>query len=161
MPGEHPWALHGLQVCSDISTYAGAVGAAQPARSCCTCSGRSGCTVVLTHHPLGAQVTVKASAIVPARSAVLRGPKEREVLDLLTARLAAVSLAGYIFFGSSVNISDQARCSLTVTCLCAWVRVGVVRCVASRSLLWLCCRVAGRSLRENRTNRLPAAMSRR
>jgi hypothetical protein len=59
-------------------------------------------------------VTVKASAIVPARSAVLRGPKEREVLDLLTARLAAVSLAGYIFFGSSVNISDQARCSLAI-----------------------------------------------
>ena len=63
-----------------------------------------------------AQVTVKASAIVPARSAVLRGPKEREVLDLLTARLAAVSLAGYIFFGSSVNISDQARCRLAVIC---------------------------------------------
>ena len=56
----------------------------------------------------GLQVTVKASAIVPARSAVLRGPMERAVLDLLTARLAAVSLAGYIFFGSSVNISDQA-----------------------------------------------------
>ena len=51
---------------------------------------------------------MKASAIVPARSAVLRGPMERAVLDLLTARLAAVSLAGYIFFGSSVNISDQA-----------------------------------------------------
>lgn len=56
---------------------------------------------------------MKASAIVPARSAVLRGPVERAVLDLLTARLAAVSLAGYIFFGSSVNISDQARsCAL-------------------------------------------------
>ncbi|KAK9845864.1 hypothetical protein WJX81_004564 [Elliptochloris bilobata] len=53
------------------------------------------------------QVTVKASAIVPARSAVLRGPMERAVLDTMTARLAAVSLAGYIFFGSSVNIADQ------------------------------------------------------
>ena len=57
---------------------------------------------------------MKASAIVPARSAVLRGPVERAVLDLLTARLAAVSLAGYIFFGSSVNISDQARSSFLV-----------------------------------------------
>jgi len=88
--------------------------------------------VVSSHHPLRAQVTVKASAIVPARSAVLRGPKEREVLDLLTARLAAVSLAGYIFFGSSVNISDQARCSLE--CLLflflAWLRVGVARRIA-------------------------------
>lgn len=56
-----------------------------------------------------AQVTVRASAVIPARSAVLRGPTERAVLDLLTARLAAVSLSGYIFFGSSVKISDQAR----------------------------------------------------
>jgi hypothetical protein len=52
---------------------------------------------------------VRASAVIPARSAVLRGPTERAVLDLLTARLAAVSLSGYIFFGSSVKISDQAR----------------------------------------------------
>jgi len=51
---------------------------------------------------------VRASAVIPARSAVLRGPTERAVLDLLTARLAAVSLSGYIFFGSSVKISDQA-----------------------------------------------------
>ena len=56
-----------------------------------------------------AQVTVRASAVIPARSAVLRGPTERAVLDLMTARLAAVSLSGYIFFGSSVKISDQAR----------------------------------------------------
>ena len=68
---------------------------------------------------------MKASAIVPARSAVLRGPVERAVLDLLTARLAAVSLAGYIFFGSSVNISDQARS-------CASVCAG--RCLQSNSM---------------------------
>ncbi|KAK9845896.1 hypothetical protein WJX81_005443 [Elliptochloris bilobata] len=54
-----------------------------------------------------AKVTVRASAVIPARSAVLRGPTERAVLDLMTARLAAVSLSGYIFFGSSVKISDQ------------------------------------------------------
>ena len=60
---------------------------------------------------------MKASAIVPARSAVLRGPVERAVLDLLTARLAAVSLAGYIFFGSSVNISDQARSCASHVCV--------------------------------------------
>lgn len=62
----------------------------------------------------GLQVTVKAIAIVPARSAVLRGPAERAVLDLMTARLAAVSLSGFIFFGSSVKISDQARNSSAV-----------------------------------------------
>ena len=66
------------------------------------------------------QVTVKASAIVPARSAVLRGPMERAVLDLLTARLAAVSLAGYIFFGSSVNISDQVRSCASRVCRAAF-----------------------------------------
>ncbi len=55
------------------------------------------------------QVTVKAFTVVPTRSGVLRAVSEREVLDLFNARLAAISLSGFIFFGSSVNISDQVR----------------------------------------------------
>ena len=54
-------------------------------------------------------MTVKAFTVVPTRSGVLRAVSEREVLDLFNARLAAISLSGFIFFGSSVNISDQAR----------------------------------------------------
>ncbi len=54
-----------------------------------------------------AQVTVKAFTVVPTGSGVLRAVSEREVLDLFNARLAAISLSGFIFFGSSVNISDQ------------------------------------------------------
>ena len=57
------------------------------------------------------QVTVKAFTVVPTRSGVLRAVSEREVLDLFNARLAAISLSGFIFFGSSVNISDQVRAS--------------------------------------------------
>ena len=53
------------------------------------------------------QVTVKAFAVVPSRSGVLRPPAEREVLNLFGARMAAVALSGYIFFGSSLSISDQ------------------------------------------------------
>ena len=53
------------------------------------------------------QVTVKAFTVVPSRSAVLRPPAEREVLNLFGARMAAVSLSGFIFFGSSLSISDQ------------------------------------------------------
>ena len=56
-----------------------------------------------------AQVTVRSFTVVPTRSGVLRDLREREILDLMSARLAAVSLSGYIFFGSSVSISDQAR----------------------------------------------------
>ncbi len=55
------------------------------------------------------QVTVKAFTVVPTRSGVLRAVSEREVLDLFNARLAAISLSGFIFFGSSVKISDQVR----------------------------------------------------
>lgn len=55
------------------------------------------------------QVTVRAFTVVPTRSGVLRALPEREILDLFSARLAAVSLSGFIFFGSSVSISDQAR----------------------------------------------------
>ena len=54
-----------------------------------------------------AQVTVKAFTVVPTGSGVLRAVSEREVLDLFNARLAAISLSGFIFFGSSVKISDQ------------------------------------------------------
>ena len=53
------------------------------------------------------QVTVKAFAVVPSRSGVLRPQAEREVLNLFGARMAAVALSGYIFFGSSLSISDQ------------------------------------------------------
>lgn len=52
---------------------------------------------------------MKAFTVVPTRSGVLRAVSEREVLDLFNARLAAISLSGFIFFGSSVNISDQVR----------------------------------------------------
>ena len=50
---------------------------------------------------------MKAFTVVPSRSGVLRPPAEREVLNLFGARMAAVSLSGYIFFGSSLSISDQ------------------------------------------------------
>ena len=53
-------------------------------------------------------MTVRAFTVVPSRSGVLRGTAEREVLDLLNTKMAAVALSGYIFFGSSVSISDQA-----------------------------------------------------
>ena len=53
---------------------------------------------------------MKAFTVVPSRSGVLRPEAEREVLNLFGARMAAVSLSGYIFFGSSLTISDQVHC---------------------------------------------------
>ena len=46
---------------------------------------------------------------MPGRSDVIRNHAERAVLELLNARMAAVSLSGYIFFGSSVSISDKVQ----------------------------------------------------
>lgn len=62
----------------------------------------------------GAQVTVRTFTVLPTRSGVLRAVSERKILDLFSSRLAAISLSGYIFFGSSVSISDQVRprCSI-------------------------------------------------
>ena len=56
---------------------------------------------------------MRAFTVVPTRSGALRMLGEREILDLFSARLAAVSLSGYIFFGSSVSISDQVECPLS------------------------------------------------
>lgn len=53
--------------------------------------------------------------MLPTRSGVLRAVSERKILDLFSTRLAAISLSGYIFFGSSVSISDQV-------CLTRWER---------------------------------------
>lgn len=55
------------------------------------------------------QVTVRTFTVLPTRSGVLRAVSERKILDLFSSRLAAISLSGYIFFGSSVSISDQVR----------------------------------------------------
>ena len=57
-------------------------------------------------------MTVKAFTVVPSRSGVLRPQAEQDVLNLFGARMAAVSLSGYIFFGSSLSISDQVHCLL-------------------------------------------------
>ena len=47
--------------------------------------------------------------VMPGRSDVIRSHAERAVLELFNTRMAAVSLSGYIFFGSSVSISDRVR----------------------------------------------------
>ena len=54
-------------------------------------------------------MTVRTFTVLPTRSGVLRAVSERKILDLFSSRLAAISLSGYIFFGSSVSISDQVR----------------------------------------------------
>lgn len=50
---------------------------------------------------------MQAFTVVPSRSGVIRTLSERAILELFNHRMAAVSLSGYIFFGSSVNISGQ------------------------------------------------------
>lgn len=50
---------------------------------------------------------VTAFAVVPSRSGAVRTFEQRAVLEQFNPRCVAVSLSGYIFFGSSVSISDK------------------------------------------------------
>lgn len=45
--------------------------------------------------------------MVPSRSGVVRPFSERSVLEIFMAKSAALNLSGYIFFGSSVSISEK------------------------------------------------------
>ncbi|KAK9839095.1 hypothetical protein WJX74_009429 [Apatococcus lobatus] len=56
-----------------------------------------------------AKVHVTAFTVVGSRSGRVRTFAERTMLELFYNRMAAVSLTGYIFFGSSVNISRQVH----------------------------------------------------
>lgn len=53
------------------------------------------------------QVHVRTFKVVPGRSDVVRSQAEGSVLELFNTRMAAVSLTGFIFFGSSVSISER------------------------------------------------------
>lgn len=55
----------------------------------------------------GVQVLVTAFTVVPSRSGAVRTFEQRTVLEQFNPRCVAVSLSGYIFFGSSVKISDK------------------------------------------------------
>ncbi|KAK9810835.1 hypothetical protein WJX73_000129 [Symbiochloris irregularis] len=54
-----------------------------------------------------ARVNVQTFTVVPSRSSAIRTLSERLVLELFNRRMAAVTLTGYIFFGSSISISDE------------------------------------------------------
>eukprot|EP01025_Chloroclados_australasicus_P038986 TRINITY_DN4023_c0_g1_i5.p1 TRINITY_DN4023_c0_g1~~TRINITY_DN4023_c0_g1_i5.p1 ORF type:complete len:784 (+),score=96.96 TRINITY_DN4023_c0_g1_i5:30-2354(+) len=56
-----------------------------------------------------AQVQVAAFGVVPSRSGAVRTMKQRNVLDLFLGNMLAVSLNGYVFFGSSVKISQRVK----------------------------------------------------
>ena len=90
-----------------------------------------------------AQVHVRTFKVMPGRSDVVRSQAEGAVLELFNTRMAAVSLAGYIFFGSSVSISERVRAALR------WARM---RCAATCAsppapLAWWILAPSGRSAR--------------
>ncbi|GAB4822722.1 hypothetical protein N2152v2_009768 [Parachlorella kessleri] len=62
-----------------------------------------------------ANVSVKAFAVVPSRSGAVRTFEQRTTLELFSARVLAVSLSGYLFFGSSVKVSEQVMKVATAT----------------------------------------------
>lgn len=62
------------------------------------------------------KVTISAFNVVPSRSGTVRTFDQRTVLDMFGGRITAVSLSGYLFFGSSVNVVERviaiAKCTL-------------------------------------------------
>eukprot|EP01023_Acetabularia_acetabulum_P049289 TRINITY_DN5257_c0_g2_i2.p1 TRINITY_DN5257_c0_g2~~TRINITY_DN5257_c0_g2_i2.p1 ORF type:complete len:544 (+),score=84.96 TRINITY_DN5257_c0_g2_i2:163-1794(+) len=56
-----------------------------------------------------AQVSVAAFGVAPSRSGAVRTTKQRNILDLFLGNMLAVSLNGYVFFGSSVKISQKVK----------------------------------------------------
>ncbi|KAK9824383.1 hypothetical protein WJX72_009880 [[Myrmecia] bisecta] len=56
---------------------------------------------------LYAQVNVMAFTVVPSRSGAVRTFEQRTVLELFASRCVAVSLSGYIFFGSALSVSEK------------------------------------------------------
>ncbi|PRW58410.1 sulfate transporter [Chlorella sorokiniana] len=53
------------------------------------------------------KVTMTAFTVVPSRSGAVRTFDQRTVLDMFSGRITAVSLSGYLFFGSSVNVVER------------------------------------------------------
>jgi hypothetical protein len=53
------------------------------------------------------QANLAAVRVLPTRSAAVRSYAESHLLEALAGRLATVALSGFIFFGSSVLVSDK------------------------------------------------------
>lgn len=70
-----------------------------------------------------ARMHMRQFTVVPTRSGTVRPWDQRVVLDLLCNRVVAVNLSGYIFFGSSLAISDkviQVSCTPYMCLLCLY-----------------------------------------
>ena len=85
---------------------------------------------------------------MPGRSDVVRSQAEGAVLELFNTRMAAVSLGGYIFFGSSVSISEKVRGTITLTqlkvsqgvgedALDAWLGCKLPSCMVPTAVNWV------------------------
>jgi len=64
-----------------------------------------------------ARVNVTAFHTLPSRSGFVRTFQQRTVLEIFGGRIVAVSLSGYIFFGSSVKIGDNVSAIVHATLL--------------------------------------------
>lgn len=53
------------------------------------------------------QANLAAVKVLPTRSAAVRSYAESHLLEALAGRLATVALSGFMFFGSSVLMSDK------------------------------------------------------
>lgn len=53
------------------------------------------------------QANLAAVKVLPTRSAAVRSYADSHLLEALAGRLATVALSGFMFFGSSVLMSDK------------------------------------------------------
>ena len=54
-----------------------------------------------------AQAHVSDFSLLPSRSGVMRPYDQRIVLDVLTKHMVVISVSGFLFFGSSLAVSDK------------------------------------------------------
>lgn len=68
------------------------------------------------------QANLAAVKVLPTRSAAVRSYAESHLLEALAGRLATVALSGFMFFGSSVLMSDKVGLVLApAQCrICYW-----------------------------------------
>lgn len=56
---------------------------------------------------LSLQANLAAFSVLPSRSAAVRSYQESHILEVLSGRVATVGLKGFMFFGSSVALSNK------------------------------------------------------
>jgi len=74
---------------------------------CCVLRCFKDCVMTVVGVGVCLQANLAAVKVLPTRSAAVRSYADSHLLEALAGRLATVALSGFMFFGSSVLMSDK------------------------------------------------------